>query len=93
MFCRPTNVQFSQSFRKGIMINELQKFRIEIFKVSGFAFLTPIGRIFVQSTVVFNEFQPIGFLTYLFICLMLGTLGLNLILKAYDIVELEERKR
>ena len=75
------------------MIDELDKYRVEIFKIAGFAMMTPLGRIFVQPTVVFNEFKPVWFFIYLLISFGLGTIGFMLILKGSDILYGERKNK
>ena len=74
------------------MINELNKYRVDIFKIAGFAVMVPFGRLFIEPTVIFNEVGLIGFPIYVMISFGLFMLGLMFICKGYDIIEEYDRE-
>lgn len=75
------------------MITKLDEYRVEIFKIAGFAMTAPFGRLFFEPIAVFNECGIILFVFYIFIATVLSIAGIILILKGYDILEYQERKR
>ena len=75
------------------MIDELDEFTVEIFKMTGFAFMAPFGRLFFEPMAVFKECGTILFFIYVTVAFSLLILGLMLIAKAYVILELGERKK
>ena len=74
------------------MTTEPQKYRAYTFNIAGFALISPSGRIFFEPVALFKECGPILFFVYIIISLGLALLGLILLLKGYDILDLEERK-
>jgi hypothetical protein len=64
-----------------------QDYKSDILKISGFALTTPLGRIFIEPTVVFNEFGFQNFIGYLVLCLTLTMIGATLIYTGYDTLE------
>ena len=72
---------------------ELEKYRADIFKIAGFAVMTPLGRIFVEPVAVFREFGIIGSITYSIFSILLSLLGLIFFAKGYDILNFEIRKK
>ena len=71
------------------MIKEVDRYGAEIFKIAGFALMSPFGRIAIQPTVVFNELGMIGFIFYVLLSLFMFFAGLLLFLKGYDILDKE----
>lgn len=75
------------------MIPEYEKYRAEIFKIAGFAMLTPIGRLFLQPGETFAQYGAIGTLIYVIVSLVLAYFGLYTMLKAYVEMEKIERRK
>ncbi len=75
------------------MITDLDKYRIEIFKITGFAIMTPFGRLFLDPVSILKEFGLLGSFLYCIICVSLTIGGVILILKGYDIIDTKERKK
>ena len=75
-----------------IMLAELDKYRVEIFKIAGFACMAPLGRIFFEPLALLKECGLILFLGYMVTALALTMLGLIFISKGYDILDAEKRK-
>ena len=73
------------------MIKEVEKYGAEIFKIAGFACMSPFGRIIIQPSTVFNELGLIAFIFYMIFALFLVLIGLILLLKGYDILDKEWR--
>lgn len=73
------------------MIYEVDKYNAEILKIAGFALMTPFGRIIVQPTIVFGEFNLIWFFIYVGFCLLLFFLGVVFVVRGYDILDLQRR--
>ena len=74
------------------MIKEIDKYCAEIFKIAGFALMTPFGRVIIQPTVVFNELSMIGFIVYVPFAFFMFVIGLFLLLKDYNILDKEWSK-
>ena len=74
------------------MINESDKYRAEMFKISGFSCIVPFGRIFFEPIAFFKECGSIPFFCYVIVAFGLAVLGLVFVLKGYDILSLEEKK-
>ena len=74
------------------MVSELDKYRVEIFKIAGFALMTPFARIIVEPIVVFNELGLIMFIGYSIFVLLLFFTGFLLILKGCDILDIQKGK-
>ena len=71
------------------MIKEVDKYGAEIFKISGFALMSPLGRVVIQPTVVFNELGIVVFMFYVLFTLLMFFIGSFLLLKGYDILDKE----
>ncbi len=74
------------------MLDEIDKFRVQIFQISGFALMTPFGKIFLEPWTLFRELGIYGVASYFILTLILELFGISLILKSYDILE-KNRKR
>ena len=48
--------------------------------------MSPLGRVFFEPLAVYKECGPVLFCAFLVIAVGLGTIGLMLILKGYDIL-------
>ena len=70
------------------LIREVDKYGAEIFKIVGFAFMSPFGRIIVQPSVVFNELSRVAFIFYIIFSLFLFFVGLMVLIKGYEILGL-----
>ncbi len=70
-----------------LMLNEIDKFRVQIFQVSGFAFMVPFGRFFLEPWTLVKELNAITLIIYFLFTLSLEFCGILLILKSYDILE------
>ena len=68
------------------MLNEIDKFRIQVFQISGFALMMPFGKFFLEPWVIFTELSIIEVISYFLIALFLNLFGIILILRAFDIV-------
>ena len=73
------------------MIKEIDRYGSEIFKIAGFAFMSPFGRIIVQPSVVFNELGLVAFIFYMIFSLFLFFVGLIVLIKGYDILDKDWR--
>ncbi len=73
------------------MIKEVDKYGAEIFKIAGFAFMSPFGRIIVQPSVVFNELGLIVFIFYMIFSLFLFFIGLLVLIKGHGILDKDWR--
>ncbi|OGI08263.1 MAG: hypothetical protein A3I68_04330 [Candidatus Melainabacteria bacterium RIFCSPLOWO2_02_FULL_35_15] len=71
------------------MLKEIDKYSAEIFKIAGFALMTPFGRVVIQPTVVFNELGAVAFIFYIPLTLFMFLVGSFLLLKGYDILDKE----
>ena len=74
------------------MISKQTEQKAEILKLVGFALLTPFGRICIEPLVIIHEFGSVGFIGYLIFTLVIGTFGVNCILRSFEILE-EKRIR
>lgn len=68
------------------MVTEEQKFRAETYRITGFAMLTPIGRILLDPLPLFNEYELTPFIFYLTFSIIAGIIGFLLIEKARGIL-------
>ena len=68
------------------MISKQTQQKAEVLKIAGFALLTPLGRVFVEPAVVFNEFGFLGFIIYLIFAFSVGIFGISCILRSCDIL-------
>lgn len=73
-------------------MDEFDKYRVEIFKIAGFAFFAPLGRVFIEPMIVFKEFGLIGTCVFFLVSIGLGTIGFILILKGCAILDVYRRK-
>ena len=73
------------------MIKEIDRYSAEIFKISGFALMSPLGRVVIQPSVVFTEFGLKGFIFYSIFSLFLFFIGIIILIKGYDILDKEWR--
>ncbi len=73
------------------VIKEVDKYGSEIFKIAGFAFMSPFGRIIVQPSIVFNELGFNGFIFYIIFSLFLFFIGIISLIKGYNILDKEWR--
>ena len=74
------------------MITEEQKYRSEIFKISGFATMSPFGRLFLQPIEIFTTYGTMASVCYIIISVGLFLIGLLLILKGYESVDILIRR-
>ena len=68
------------------MLNEIDKFRIQVFQISGFALMMPFGKIFLEPWTLFKELNTTGLVLYFIITSILELIGICLILKSHDIL-------
>ncbi|MBI3591227.1 MAG: hypothetical protein HY094_07635 [Candidatus Melainabacteria bacterium] len=69
------------------MISKQTEQRAEILKIAGLAFCSPLGRIFIEPIVVIKEFGFVGFLGYCIFSILVGTFGVNCILRSHEVLE------
>lgn len=75
------------------MTPEYEKYRAEIFKIAGFAMLSPLGRFFLQPIEIIKEYGLVfSFLYFTFGCLLFYV-GLLFITKGFEVLELERENR
>ena len=73
------------------MASDLNKHKAEMLKITGIAFISPLGRVIIQPFVVFNEFHSmwffigdsIWFLLYLLIVIIFAIIGIIVIGRSY----------
>ena len=73
------------------MVSEEKKFRAELIKLGGVAFLAPVGKIFLNPFITFNENGTLMFIVSLLYSLFLAYLGLVFIIRSYDIISSERK--
>lgn len=73
-----------------LMITDEQKYRSEINKISGFALMTPLGRIFIDPFTVFGESSLGILLGYSLICCLLFVSGAIFVARGHAIVDKKE---
>lgn len=69
------------------MTNERNKYKSHCYQIAGFAMFAPIGNIFIEPAVVFNQFNPKIFVLYLFFTLTLVAIGFILVDKGLEFIE------
>ncbi len=74
------------------MITDLDKYRVEIFKLVGLGMMAPFGRLFLEPITIFKGFGLLGSFFYCIMCVSLAIVGVILILKGYDIIDTKERQ-
>ncbi len=74
------------------MIDELNKYRVEILKIIGFAMLSPFGRLFLQPLEIFKEYGLILTMCYAIMSIATGLLGFVIIIRGYEIIEEDKLK-
>jgi len=67
------------------------EYKAQAFQIAGFALMTPLGRIFLQPTTVFKEFNLFGFIIYLVFSFLIFLVGFIFIEQGRAILE-EKRK-
>lgn len=72
------------------MVTESDKYSAETMKVSGFALMTPFGRIIIQPVVVFNELGSVSFIIYFVFTFFLFLYGGYLVAQGYNILREKE---
>lgn len=75
------------------MITEGQKYTAYTINISGFALITPIGKIVLEPISTFSEFGLNGFLIYSVFCLILASIGIFLLLYGRGRLEVEIEKQ
>ncbi len=75
------------------MLDEIDKFRVQIFQISGFALMMPFGRFFLEPWILLKELNAITLLLYFLFTLSLEFCGILLILKSYDILENKRKSK
>lgn len=72
---------------------EAERFRSDVFKIAGFALMTPIGKIFLQPLEFFREYGLIFSTLYSIGSLFLALIGFYLIIKCYnELIDYDRRK-
>ena len=61
------------------MITEEDKYRAYTYNVAAFAFMAPLGKIFLENIKLFNELGPVCFAISCLISLPLFIIGLTLL--------------
>ena len=69
------------------MITEGKKYRAYTLNVSGFALMSPLGRIVLEPVSTFNEFGAFGLICYLLLALGLTYIGISVVVRGCDILE------
>lgn len=69
------------------LITEEQKYRSEIAKITGMAFMTPVGRIFLDPFTFVQQYDSQFVINYFLYSLLVGSMGFILMLKAHDILK------
>lgn len=73
------------------MSNE-EEYMAQAYQVAGFALMSPFGRMCLQPTVVFNEFNLIGFISYACFSVLAFLFGMISIEKGRAILNPREGK-
>ncbi len=68
------------------MLSEEEKFRVEIIRLAGIAFMAPAGKIFMDLFDLIDSLGIFKFSIFVSYSLLLAFLGLIFIAKAYDII-------
>lgn len=69
------------------MIAEYKSYQSEVFKISGFALMTPLGRFILNLIEVGVNYSIIQFFINAFIAFLLFILGIMAIQRGFEIVE------
>ena len=72
------------------MINEYDKYKVQIFQIAGFSFFAPLGKIFIDIKDMKLININIAFASHLIISISLACFGIILILKGLEVVEKEK---
>ena len=72
------------------MIKKSKEYKSEIYKIAGFALMTPAGGIFVNPLLC-RELEALKFILYGFLCLMLLALGIWSLFYGYNVLVKEEK--
>ena len=75
-----------------IMASDLQKYRANLFQVSGFSLMVPISKIILNLNEMSLEDLNLQFFFYVLPCFLLAYLGLALIAKGDDTMERGKKK-
>ena len=75
------------------MISEDQQYRAEVFKIAGFALMTPLGRIVIDYIEIFKQIGPLMFGINLFIAFLLFLVGLTFIEMGRNILDVRSSKK
>ena len=73
------------------MASDLQKYRAQVFQISGFGFISPLGRLILDAKDIKFENLNLWLLVYFIFSLILAYFGMILIFKGEE--KLEEYKR
>lgn len=71
---------------------EEPKYRAEIFKISGIAFVTPFCKLLLNPIGLYKSMNIAEFLYFVFIAIVIGCVGLIFIEKGRVIIQYWERK-
>ncbi len=74
------------------MIHEELKFRAEIFKIAGFALMTPLGKVYLDFIPMLKTWGFLPFIIYVMISAALAITGIIIILRAWDLLEMSKNK-
>jgi len=69
------------------MASDLNKHKADILKITGFAFISPLGRVIMQPAVVINEFDSFWGSLYFLAVLLLALLGIIAVSRSYDMLK------
>lgn len=69
-----------------------EEYIAQAYQIAGFALMSPFGRMCLQPTVVFNEFNLIGFISYASFAILVFLLGVIFIEKGRVILNLRKGK-
>ena len=70
-----------------LMIDEPNKYRAQLFQITGLSFFAPIGKIFIDIKELRIDDLNLAFLIHLIVSLYLGYFGMILISKGYEVLK------
>jgi hypothetical protein len=71
---------------------EEPKYRAEIFKIAGIAFMTPFGKLLINPFSLYKNLGPVEFIYFILVSLFFAFIGLLFIEQGRVIIHYWERK-
>ncbi|OGI18293.1 MAG: hypothetical protein A3B68_04460 [Candidatus Melainabacteria bacterium RIFCSPHIGHO2_02_FULL_34_12] len=71
------------------MINEYDKYRVQLFQIAGFSFFVPLGKVFIDIKDLSLTDLNLAFMIHIIASICLSCFGIILIVKGLEVLERE----